>query len=303
MVTQKRTPRPHNTAGKAEHLDEFIRTDSNTLNWHTKLDAQLEISGENRRQRESADKKAQQDQYQLAQSVQREMEILAARFDKYAHSKQVIKPGKGIIKELVLGVENACRMLIDHGLVGPGNHSAMIPAEQVRRTIACATPLRARNGEQCMSRLEFGTWLGLLCDLFDFPTLLGIHVVEKIKEIAMRSGNPSMLHHENSNMTPSAATGTAAPKKEAAAEAASRLAQGGGKDGKENAARLVGANATQPNVTPQSLTQRETTVSAAKEARAARGGVGGRQLVSITAQHSLKDAIDRRKGKRRSMPL
>jgi hypothetical protein len=31
MVTQKRTPRPHNTAGKAEHLDEFIRTDSNTI--------------------------------------------------------------------------------------------------------------------------------------------------------------------------------------------------------------------------------------------------------------------------------
>lgn len=110
------------------------------------------------------------------------MVILAARFDKYAHSKKVIKPGKGIIKELVLGVENACRMLIDHGLVGPGNHSAMIPAEQVRRKIACATPLRARNGEQCMSRLEFGTWLGLLCDLFDFPTLLGIHIVEKIKE-------------------------------------------------------------------------------------------------------------------------
>ncbi len=61
---------------------------------------------------------------------------MAARFDKYAHSKQVIKPGKGIIKELVLGVENACRMLMDDGLVGPGNHSAMIPAEQVRRTIA-----------------------------------------------------------------------------------------------------------------------------------------------------------------------
>ncbi len=52
MVTQRSTPRPHNTSGKPEHLDELRRTDSNTLNWHTKLDAQLEISGENRRQRE-----------------------------------------------------------------------------------------------------------------------------------------------------------------------------------------------------------------------------------------------------------
>jgi hypothetical protein len=155
--------------------------------------------------------------------VSSEKWILAARFDKYAHTMQVIKPGKGIIKELVLGVENACRMLIDHGLLGPSNHSAMIPAEQVRRTIACTTPLRARNGEQYMSRLEFGTWLGLLCDLFDFSILLGIHVVEKIKEIAMRSGNPNTLHHENSNMTPSAATGAAAPKKEVATESASRL--------------------------------------------------------------------------------
>jgi hypothetical protein len=78
MVTQKRTPRPHNTSGKPEHLDELIRTDSNILNCHTKLDAQLEISGENRRQRESADKKAHQDQYQLAQSVKREMDIGSA---------------------------------------------------------------------------------------------------------------------------------------------------------------------------------------------------------------------------------
>ena len=160
--------------------------DSNTLNWHTNLDAQLEISGDNRRQRDSADKKAQQDQYQLAQSVKREMEILAAHFDN-----------------------------------------------------------------------------GLLCDLFDFPTLLGIHVVEKIKEIAMRSGNPNTPHHENTNMTPSAATGTAAPKKEAAAEAESR----------------------------------ENTVGAAKQARDARGGVRGRQLVSITAQHNRKDSINQRKGK------